>query len=127
MQQHLSHYRIAASDTVEYGFGAMPLTINIRELRKARGLTLRQLAEMVGVSVTHVSEIERGVKNLNNHLMVRFAKALGVTPAELIAGDEERSLRHLESMMADLSPEDRERVLAFATALLRTRDGQQKP
>jgi transcriptional regulator with XRE-family HTH domain len=105
----------------EYPDDAMPLRVNIRAIRQAKGLTIQQLADMVGTSAPHVSNIERGLKNLNNHLMVRFADALGVTPADLIADDEDESFRALEEMVRGLSPEDRDRVLAFAAALARSK------
>jgi transcriptional regulator with XRE-family HTH domain len=98
----------------------MGLTIRIREIRKQRGLTLEQLAPMVGISVPHLSQVERGVKNVNNHLLERIAKALGVAPYELIAeGPPVAST--LDAICSQLTPEDRERVETFARALLATK------
>ncbi len=93
----------------------MSLTLNIRELRKSKNLTLAQLAEMVGVSIPHISEIERGKKNLNNHLMERIADALQVEPSALIMSDFEKVV--LMEAISPLSEEDRDRVLDFARAL----------
>lgn len=64
----------------------MSLNLKIRELRKAKGLTIAQLAEKVGVSTPHMSEVERGVKNLNNHLIERISASLNVGASELIGG-----------------------------------------
>lgn len=93
----------------------MELNIRIRELRQARGMTLAQLAEQVNISVPHLSEIERGKKNLNNHLMTRLADALNVHPADLIAQDDQA--RELIKIIDDLSEGDRQRILDFASAL----------
>lgn len=95
----------------------MGLNLHIRELRKGRGLTLEQLAEMVGVSVPHLSEVERGKKNLNNHLLVRLSGALNVRPEALLS-DQDDDLAALRSAMTRLSEADRRRVEEFARALL---------
>ena len=87
MQVKISHYQIPRALIACYQVG-MELNLRIRELRTDKGLTLVELAEKVGVSTPHLSEVERGKKNLNNHLMVRIAAALGVSPEDLIAGDD---------------------------------------
>lgn len=98
----------------------MKLNLRIRELREAKGWTLDRLAAQIGVSVPHLSGIERGVKNVNNHLIVNISSALGVAPHELFTrgNDQERALQNL---LADLPPEDRERVMDFAKALASSR------
>lgn len=99
----------------------MELNIRIRELRKARGLTLEQLASRISVSAPHLSEVERGKKNLNNHLMERLASALGVSHADLIADPEQDGgVSRLMGTLKALPDEDRARVEAFALALLRS-------
>ncbi|WP_220750663.1 helix-turn-helix domain-containing protein [Jannaschia sp. AI_61] len=96
----------------------MTLDLRIRALRKERGLTLAELACQIGVSAPHLSEVERGKKNLNNHLLVRLADALEVKPQDLISGDQERDeLTELLTTASDLSDQDLERLLAFAKAL----------
>lgn len=83
----------------------MSLNINIRALRQAKKLTIAQLAGMVGISTAHMSEVERGVKNLNNHLMTRIAAALGVPPEQLISNDGAEAAR-LSSILAHRWPSD---------------------
>lgn len=100
----------------------MELNLRIRELRTEKQLTLAQLADMVGVSIPHLSEVERGKKNLNNHLLVRIASSLGVHPDDLISSDNRYSLSVFHSEMADLSPDDQERVRAFVAALRNSRE-----
>lgn len=97
---------------------AMSLSLRIRELRQERGWTVAHLAELVGVSTPHMSQVERGIKNLNNHLLVRTAEALGVEPDDLIAGEMRRDLGQLATALRDLDEEDRKRVEDFARALL---------
>ena len=50
----------------------------VRELRKARQMTLADLAEASGVSISHLSAIERGTVNPTLGKIGRVAAALGV-------------------------------------------------
>jgi transcriptional regulator with XRE-family HTH domain len=50
----------------------------VRELRKAKGLTLQELATAAGVSVGHLSEIERDLARLPIGVLRRIASELGV-------------------------------------------------
>jgi len=61
------------------------MATNIRDLRRTRGMTQKQLADMVGVSKSYLSELETGKKPINSLRLAAFAKALDVSPASLIA------------------------------------------
>lgn len=122
MQAQISHYKIPRALFACYQVG-MDLNLRIREIRQERDLTLADLAGKVGVSIPHLSEVERGKKNLNNHLLVRLADALGVTPEDLIASDNRSALAALHSELSSLEPEDRDRVRAFVAALRKSRAG----
>ena len=56
----------------------------IRKSRKAHGLSQEQLAEMVGVSVTHMSHIETGNTKLSLPVLVEIATALNVRTDDLL-------------------------------------------
>ena len=59
----------------------------VARLRKEKGLTQRQLAELVGVSDKAVSKWERGLSLPDISLLEPLADALGVTVAELLHGE----------------------------------------
>lgn len=122
MQAQISHCRIPTALYACYQVG-MDLHLRIRDIRKERDLTLAELAGKVGVSIPHLSEVERGKKNLNNHLLVRLAAALGVTPEDLIASDSRSALAALHAELSSLDAEDRDRVRAFVAALRKSREG----
>ena len=61
----------------------------VRELRRGRGLTLEELAELSGVSRAMISKVERGEKNPTLVVAAKLAEGLGVTLSQL-AGMEER-------------------------------------
>jgi transcriptional regulator with XRE-family HTH domain len=56
----------------------------VRQRRATRGLTQAQLAERCGLHRTFVGSVERGERNLALLGLRRIAKALRVTPAELL-------------------------------------------
>lgn len=56
----------------------------IKELRKAKGLTQPELAELVETSVGQIARLESGLRRLDTDWMERIAPHLGVRPAELI-------------------------------------------
>lgn len=56
----------------------------IRKYRKAKGLSQEQLAELVDISVTHLSHIETGNTKLSLQVFVDLAKALEVQTDDLL-------------------------------------------
>lgn len=60
----------------------------IRDLRKARRITLKGLAERTGLSVGYLSEIERGLAFPNIKALHDIATALGVTISWFFHKDE---------------------------------------
>ena len=109
----------------------------IKELRKAKGLTLEQVADVVGVGKSTVRKWETGmIANMRRDKIADLAKALGTTPAYLMGWKEEetkkvpdeRQLTEAEKKMLELFrklPADRQvYALEVLEALIKM---QQKP
>jgi transcriptional regulator with XRE-family HTH domain len=58
----------------------------IRSRREGLGLSQEALAHRCGVHWTFLGQVERGRRNLSLHNLLKFAKGLGVDPAELVQG-----------------------------------------
>ena len=56
----------------------------IRKYRKAHNLSQEQLAEQVGISVTHMSHIETGNTKLSLQVLVDLARVLEVQADDLL-------------------------------------------
>ncbi|WKA55445.1 helix-turn-helix domain-containing protein [Planococcus shixiaomingii] len=54
--------------------------IILKKLRKERKLTLKELAEQTGVSISFLSQVERGKSSATLESLRRFADALDVNP-----------------------------------------------
>lgn len=62
----------------------------IRELRQAKGLTLEQIADVVGVGKSTVRKWETGmIANMRRDKIASLAKALGVTPGYLMGWEDD--------------------------------------
>lgn len=57
----------------------------IRKYRKAVGLSQEQLAEQIGISVTHMSHIETGNTKLSLPVFVDIARTLDVSTDDLLS------------------------------------------
>lgn len=57
----------------------------LRYLRGALGLTAKEMAEGLGVSPSHLSEIENDKKSATMRLLRRYAEILDVAPSDLAA------------------------------------------
>lgn len=60
----------------------------LRELRRQRDITLREVAAAAGVTESFVSQVERGAANPSVATLRRIAEALGETMASLFVGTE---------------------------------------
>jgi transcriptional regulator with XRE-family HTH domain len=58
----------------------------IRTLRKAKGLSQEQLAELAGLHRNYIGGVERGERNVALLNIIRIAQALGISPSELLQG-----------------------------------------
>jgi transcriptional regulator with XRE-family HTH domain len=56
----------------------------VRELRVSQGLTQKALAAKCGSSQAHIFVVEAGAQNVGIGAVLKIAKALGVTPGDLL-------------------------------------------
>ena len=59
-------------------------TLKIKQYRKNRRLTQKQLADKVGISRSYLSEIENGKWDIGLDLLIKISKVLKVAPSKLI-------------------------------------------
>ena len=107
----------------------------IKALRQERGLTLEQVADVVGVGKSTVRKWETGmIANMRRDKIAALAQALGTTPAYLMGWKEEdveKEISPSESQLTEgektmlelfrLVPEDKQQlVLQMIRAALNT-------
>lgn len=118
------HLRGAPLATLSYCDG---MQLRVRELRKSKGLTVQQLADIVGLSKSYLSEIETGKKTANARRIEQLAKALSVRPFELLDDSmvDADLLEHM-AMLSQMSRADRDAVLRHAEALAARADAAEE-
>lgn len=55
----------------------------LAKARRQRGMTQRQMADALGMSLSHVTQVERGAKSPSLDVLARWAVACRVTLAEV--------------------------------------------
>ena len=93
----------------------------IKAARERVHLTQEQLAEIIDISPTHMSVIERGVKTPKLDTFVRIANALGVSTdallQDVVMPANESILAELSVRIGRLPQKDQERILNAIRAL----------
>ena len=74
----------------------------LKVLRKERGLTQEQLAEIVGVDFRYISFIENARSFPSCELIEKLSNALNVDYADLFSFDEALSRQHYEMQLFEL-------------------------
>ena len=96
---------------------------NIKLFRQKAGMTQERLAERVGVSVNHISCIERGIYRGSLETFVKIINALGCTADDLFAdviehGHRQRSSRLLDEI-EQLDKDEQRKILDVIEVLIR--------
>lgn len=69
----------------------------LRELRRARGLTVNTLAEQIGENHQKVGRIERGRRSLTVDYLVKISRALGTPMEALFVEREDKEVQKAKS------------------------------
>ena len=91
----------------------------IRKYRKAQGISQEQLAEQIGISVTHMSHIETGNTKLSLPVFADIASVLDVRADDLLGKDmppSRTSSLEMEQLLESCSPFQRRVILDVAKA-----------
>ena len=106
--------------------------INLRSIRLQRGLTLKGLADLVGVSESTISKIETGSRSPSYEVQLRLGEVLDCSVAELIgdshlpkaAPSSASSISHPEEIMLEayreLNAEGQRKVYDYILDLINT-------
>jgi DNA-binding transcriptional regulator YiaG len=86
---HLANYAEICNNGTTIEKGGLIMANNtafcnrIREIRKAKNMTLVEISSSIGISVAYLSDIERGNRHGSNGTLQRIADALGVSVTDL--------------------------------------------
>lgn len=87
----------------------------IKEARERKNITQEELADLINMSATHISVIERGIKVPKLDTFVAIANALGISCDELLIDSIEHPSivvpDELSKAITNLSPKDRNKII----------------
>jgi len=94
----------------------------LRAIRKKRGLTQEQLAEMAGISPQHCSGIETGAAKVSLPALVQMCNALNASLDDVLldsitAAAKPGLMREVEAVFADASADEMYLMLAQAKSI----------
>lgn len=95
----------------------MNVAERIVELRKQKGLTTNKLANLAGISQSHLREIELGLRNPTVETLSYFCEALGVSLEEFFCENESEISPFLMSALKRLTTEQQERLAEFIKSM----------
>ena len=82
--------------------------INLKRYRTVKGYTQEELAELAGVSVSYISQLENGLKTPSVSLIAKLSELLNLNGAMMLIGDGElqEDLKDLIQLLINKEPED---------------------
>lgn len=95
----------------------MNVALRITYLREKRGLTTNKLANLAGVSQSHLREIELGLRNSTVETLSYFCDALGVTLEEFFREEDSEINPYLMSAISRLSDKEQMALADFLDTL----------
>ena len=97
----------------------------IKAARKTAHKTQEQSAEHLEVSVSYISQVERGITKISLDTLALIADFIGADMAELITGvavaDKKYMIDEMDVSYTDLLPKERHMVNDFAVMLKKNR------
>lgn len=85
----------------------------IRAIRKKKGLTQKELGQMLGISQSAVGQIENSKSNFNIGTIKKFSKVLDVDQAELFGDDELKNIRSSTIKLKESAEQLQESIQSF--------------
>lgn len=76
---------------------AMKKQTRLKELRLERGLTQKELAEMMGTTFQQVYKLETGMRRLNQDWIEKLCAALSVSPSDLLGAEEKHGASDIKT------------------------------
>lgn len=98
--------------------------VHIRVMRKKRGLSQENLAEMTEMSTKYISHIETAKKNASLESIVKIADALGITVDRLLYGVQRNDITayepELHEVISDCNSYEKSVILDTVAELKRS-------
>lgn len=92
------------------------MKLNLKKIRKARGLTIDRFVEMSGLSKGFVSQLENGKRAPSAETLETIAQTFGIAVSDLVE-DGGDAITRVQAAMRQMGEADQDRLAAMAEAL----------
>ena len=104
------------------GVGFLDISKRLKEIRKAKKISVYKLSQLSGVSETHIRDLERGDRNPSIDTLSRLSVPLGITLPELLNESDNISYlsvkeQELIKCFRNLTDDKADALLAFLKTL----------
>lgn len=86
------------------------MQLKLKEIRKRKKMTQKQVADRVGISQSFYTEMETGKKEINVSRLERIARVLECSVHDLISDEQDPELGKLISLLNQM-PEDKKSLV----------------
>jgi transcriptional regulator with XRE-family HTH domain len=93
------------------------MKLRLKEIRASKDMTQREVAERANMSLSYYTEIELGRKQINARRLESIAKALKVSPLDIIDAEQNPQHAELLALIERLDPDQRQIVFDLAQNL----------
>jgi len=93
---------------------------NVKELRKAKGLSQLELSEKADLALNTISKFEMGQKQINLQTFIKIANALDVDVNFLLSCEAQEPKKQemlINSLIKDFGSQDREMLVSIIAAI----------
>ncbi len=80
----------------------------LRDMRKGKKYTVEELGDRMGISVSHVNQIERGSRNMSMELLVRFINTLDTDANSILMDISDMKSDSIDAQLSMLPVEKRD-------------------
>lgn len=101
--------------------------MNIREMRKRKGLTLKELGKRVGCSESAMSQYETGKRSPDYETLLKIAEELDTDVVFLLTGSSQQTPaqedeREFIRLFQQMSDQQRQFLIALMNTMIATRE-----
>lgn len=92
----------------------------LRDMRKGKKYTVEELGDRMGISVSHVNQIERGSRNMSMELLVRFINILDTDANSILMDISDMKADSIDAQLSMLPVEKRDYLTGVFRYMINT-------
>lgn len=92
----------------------------LRDMRKGKKYTVEELGDRMGISVSHVNQIERGSRNMSMELLVRFINIYDTDANSILMDISELKTDSIDAQLRQLPAETRDYLTGVFRYMINT-------